>query len=170
MILNSFSIDFRTILCFRSVPCVHVDRYRSEEKSYVFSISELDRVSTRRFQKGFLKLEVNRTNDRLLFSVRLLGTSKFDLIESVCRPIAFETQNLTELYFCFPGPAFWGLINPEWSLCHKGMRQSPVNLDPDKLLYDPNLTELLVSRHRVSSSTRSRLRPTGWISRNEYTH
>lgn len=30
------------------------------------------------------------------------------------------------------------------------MRQSPVNLDPDKLLYDPNLTELLVSQHRVS--------------------
>lgn len=57
---------------------------------------------------------------------------------------------LNQIVFLFPGPAFWGLINPEWSLCNKGMRQSPVNLDPDKLLYDPNLTELLVSRHRVS--------------------
>lgn len=47
------------------------------------------------------------------------------------------------------GPAFWGLINPEWSLCNKGRRQSPVNLDPEKLLYDPNLTELHVDRQRV---------------------
>lgn len=53
-------------------------------------------------------------------------------------------------YACFPGPAFWGLINPEWSLCNKGRRQSPVNLDPEKLLYDPNLTELHVDRQRVS--------------------
>lgn len=54
------------------------------------------------------------------------------------------------IIWCFPGPAFWGLINPEWSLCNKGRRQSPVNLDPEKLLYDPNLTELHVDRQRVS--------------------
>lgn len=57
----------------------------------------------------------------------------------------------------FPGPAFWGLINPEWSLCNKGRRQSPVNLDPEKLLYDPNLTELNVDKHRVSHLFRLRL-------------
>ncbi len=26
------------------------------------------------------------------------------------------------------GPSFWGLINPDWSLCNGGMRQSPVNI------------------------------------------
>ncbi|XP_050722432.1 putative carbonic anhydrase-like protein 2 isoform X1 [Eriocheir sinensis] len=48
------------------------------------------------------------------------------------------------------GPQFWGLINPEWSLCTNGRRQSPVNLDPATLLYDPNLRQLHVDKHRVS--------------------
>ncbi|XP_066908130.1 carbonic anhydrase-related protein 10 [Halyomorpha halys] len=47
------------------------------------------------------------------------------------------------------GPAFWGRINPEWSLCHKGRRQSPVNLEPAKLLFDPNLRVLHMDRQRV---------------------
>jgi len=50
------------------------------------------------------------------------------------------------------GPAFWGLINPEWSLCNKGRRQSPVNLDPQRLLFDPNLRPLHIDKHRVSIS------------------
>ncbi|GFG34987.1 hypothetical protein Cfor_01092, partial [Coptotermes formosanus] len=49
-------------------------------------------------------------------------------------------------------PAFWGLINPEWSLCNKGRRQSPVNLEPSKLLFDPNLRLLHIDKHRVSGS------------------
>ncbi|XP_068907436.1 carbonic anhydrase-related protein 10 isoform X2 [Tenebrio molitor] len=47
------------------------------------------------------------------------------------------------------GPAFWGLINPEWSLCNKGRRQSPVNLEPNKLLFDPNLRPLHIDKHRI---------------------
>lgn len=47
------------------------------------------------------------------------------------------------------GPAFWGLINPEWSLCNKGRRQSPVNLEPSRLLFDPNLQPLHLDKHRV---------------------
>lgn len=54
------------------------------------------------------------------------------------------------MVFLFAGPAFWGLINPEWSLCNKGRRQSPVNLEPSKLLFDPNLRLLHVDKHRVS--------------------
>lgn len=48
------------------------------------------------------------------------------------------------------GPAFWGLINPEWSLCNKGRRQSPVNLEPQRLLFDPNLRPMHIDKHRVS--------------------
>ncbi|XP_073997738.1 carbonic anhydrase-related protein B isoform X3 [Rhodnius prolixus] len=48
------------------------------------------------------------------------------------------------------GPAFWGLINPEWSMCTKGRRQSPVNLEPNKLLFDPNLRVLHMDKHRVN--------------------
>ncbi|XP_021697212.1 carbonic anhydrase-related protein 10 [Aedes aegypti] len=50
------------------------------------------------------------------------------------------------------GPAFWGLINPEWSLCNKGRRQSPVNLEPQRLLFDPNLRTLHIDKHRISGS------------------
>lgn len=50
------------------------------------------------------------------------------------------------------GPAFWGLINPEWSLCNKGRRQSPVNLEPAKLLFDPNLRSLHIDKHRINGN------------------
>ncbi|XP_070502301.1 carbonic anhydrase-related protein 10 [Chironomus tepperi] len=50
------------------------------------------------------------------------------------------------------GPAFWGLINPEWSLCNKGRRQSPVNLEPQRLLFDPNLRPLHIDKHRISGT------------------
>ncbi|XP_054709252.1 carbonic anhydrase-related protein 10-like [Uloborus diversus] len=48
------------------------------------------------------------------------------------------------------GPDFWGLLNPEWSLCTKGRRQSPVDLNPEQILYDPYLRPLNISSHRVS--------------------
>lgn len=47
------------------------------------------------------------------------------------------------------GSSFWGLINPEWWLCHKGRRQSPINLEPSTLLFDPNLQPLHLDKHRV---------------------
>ena len=33
------------------------------------------------------------------------------------------------------GPAYWGLINPAWTMCNKGRAQSPVNIDPGKVNY-----------------------------------
>ena len=47
------------------------------------------------------------------------------------------------------GPDFWGLVNPEWYVCTKGKRQSPINIDPQKLLYDTNLRALRIDKHRV---------------------
>nr|KAF7429994.1 hypothetical protein H0235_006392 [Vespula pensylvanica] len=47
------------------------------------------------------------------------------------------------------GPSFWGLINPQWSLCSKGRRQSPINIEPDKLLFDPHLRPVHVDKHKV---------------------
>jgi hypothetical protein len=47
------------------------------------------------------------------------------------------------------GPGFWGLINPQWPLCTKGRRQSPINVEPDKLLYDPHLRPLHLDKHKV---------------------
>ena len=48
------------------------------------------------------------------------------------------------------GPSFWGLINPDWNLCFRGKRQSPVNIDPKQILYDANLPELKINDVKVT--------------------
>lgn len=48
---------------------------------------------------------------------------------------------------------FWGLINPVWNMCNKGRRQSPINIEPDKLLFDPYLRPLHIDKHKVVSSS-----------------
>ncbi|KAJ9590619.1 hypothetical protein L9F63_016389, partial [Diploptera punctata] len=49
-------------------------------------------------------------------------------------------------------PGFWGLINPQWPLCNKGRRQSPINVEPDKLLFDPFLRPVHLDKHKVSGT------------------
>lgn len=72
--------------------------------------------------------------------------------KSVNQSFRFDREYINGLFLIKwkPGPAFWGLINPEWSLCNKGRRQSPVNLEPQRLLFDPNLRPLHIDKHRVS--------------------
>ncbi|KAK6975356.1 carbonic anhydrase-related protein 10 [Biomphalaria glabrata] len=48
------------------------------------------------------------------------------------------------------GPNYWGLMNPGWSLCNKGHNQSPVNIDPKSLLFDPSLSPLEINGEAVS--------------------
>ncbi|XP_054260890.1 carbonic anhydrase-related protein 10-like isoform X2 [Macrosteles quadrilineatus] len=50
------------------------------------------------------------------------------------------------------GPEYWGRINPEWSLCNKGRRQSPINVEPHKLLFDPHLRHLDIDKHKISGT------------------
>nr|XP_027195079.1 carbonic anhydrase-related protein 10-like [Dermatophagoides pteronyssinus] len=40
------------------------------------------------------------------------------------------------------GPDFWGRLNPKWSHCSKGRRQSPIDIDTELLIYDPYLNEI----------------------------
>lgn len=49
------------------------------------------------------------------------------------------------------GPRFWGVINPAWGMCREGRRQSPINVDPKTLLFDPNLTPFTLDKVTVSS-------------------
>lgn len=48
------------------------------------------------------------------------------------------------------GPDYWGLMNTDWSLCSKGRRQSPVDIRPEQLLFDPTLEAIQFVGHRVS--------------------
>ena len=50
------------------------------------------------------------------------------------------------------GPSFWGLINPEWSLCNAGRKQSPVNIKPEKLLYDPTLEKIYIGQDKTNGN------------------
>ncbi|XP_053983700.1 carbonic anhydrase-related protein 10 isoform X1 [Hylaeus volcanicus] len=50
------------------------------------------------------------------------------------------------------GADFWGLINPQWPLCNKGRRQSPINIEPDKLLFDRHLRPVSIDKHEVSGN------------------
>lgn len=65
----------------------------------------------------------------------------------------FQIPHDMKTYFPFTGPSFWGLINPQWSLCSKGRRQSPINIEPDKLLFDPHLRPIHVDKHKVTTFT-----------------
>ncbi|KAI2801050.1 Carbonic anhydrase- protein 10 [Blomia tropicalis] len=48
------------------------------------------------------------------------------------------------------GPEFWGILNPDWFLCNKGHRQSPIDIKPGLLLYDPNLKSIFINKNRVN--------------------
>ncbi|XP_075676123.1 carbonic anhydrase-related protein 10-like isoform X2 [Dermatophagoides pteronyssinus] len=43
------------------------------------------------------------------------------------------------------GPDFWGRLNPRWSHCSKGQRQSPIDIDTSTLLYDPYLEPIKIN-------------------------
>jgi len=47
------------------------------------------------------------------------------------------------------GPAYWGLLNPTWTMCNKGRRQSPINLDPGSVYFDSKLKPLKVDKQEV---------------------
>lgn len=51
---------------------------------------------------------------------------------------------------CVTGPDYWGRVNHEWTLCSKGLYQSPVDISPRTLVYDPNLRPVRLDQHRVS--------------------
>jgi len=51
--------------------------------------------------------------------------------------------------WCTVGPDFWGLVNPEWILCSKGKRQSPISIDATTLLFDPYLAKLHIDPNKV---------------------
>uniref|UniRef100_A0A0N5AR35 Alpha-carbonic anhydrase domain-containing protein n=1 Tax=Syphacia muris TaxID=451379 RepID=A0A0N5AR35_9BILA len=56
------------------------------------------------------------------------------------------------IYPCILGPDFWGLINKEWKMCSVGRMQSPINIDPKVLLYDPNLTPVEMEPTKVDAT------------------
>ncbi|KAL5011775.1 hypothetical protein ScPMuIL_010326 [Solemya velum] len=51
-------------------------------------------------------------------------------------------------YEGFAGPDRWGEF---WSMCRDGKQQSPININPEELLYDPNLKHLEINpEHNIN--------------------
>ncbi|KAK0064680.1 carbonic anhydrase-like protein 1, partial [Biomphalaria pfeifferi] len=55
---------------------------------------------------------------------------------------ATETWSRWWSYEGISGPNYWGKTNPDWKLCKHGKQQSPINIEPSRLLFDPNLKHL----------------------------
>ncbi|VDM79133.1 unnamed protein product [Strongylus vulgaris] len=44
------------------------------------------------------------------------------------------------------GPQNWGLLFKPWTMCHNGKMQSPIDIPPDRLLFDPNMKPIHIDR------------------------
>lgn len=42
------------------------------------------------------------------------------------------------------GHGYWGVLNPNWQMCQRGKKQSPIDIKPENLVYDPSLEPLVV--------------------------
>lgn len=40
------------------------------------------------------------------------------------------------------GPTMWGSMNGEWFMCSRGKNQSPIDIEPNVLLFDPTLKHI----------------------------
>ncbi|VDO19098.1 unnamed protein product [Heligmosomoides polygyrus] len=56
------------------------------------------------------------------------------------------------IYPCVVGPDFWGLVNRDWRMCTAGQMQSPVNIDPAQLLFDPHLGQISIDDAHVEGT------------------
>ena len=63
-----------------------------------------------------------------------------------------NTDAFSLTYSLTTGTDFWGLLNPDWNLCNRGKRQSPINIDPQTLLFDPDLGAIRVEEARITGT------------------
>ncbi|GFS84746.1 putative carbonic anhydrase-like protein 2 [Nephila pilipes] len=52
-------------------------------------------------------------------------------------------------------PDYWGLLNPDWKLCNRGRRQSPIDIEPSILLYDPGMGNIEINREKVNGTLKN---------------
>lgn len=87
------------------------------------------------------------------FGVILMLTSFIDsLIWNIISESYIWLWNFFILILDIPGPDFWGRLNPKWSHCSRGRRQSPIDINPQLLLYDPSLLPINIRGDHVSWS------------------
>ncbi|KAE9551868.1 hypothetical protein FO519_004917 [Halicephalobus sp. NKZ332] len=84
-------------------------------------------------------------------SLRRIGVFKMTaavaLKSSESRTLMLATNMMPFLY----RPDFWGLVNKHWKMCTVGQLQSPINVDPSRLLFDPGLTPIHIGSQQVEA-------------------
>ena len=80
----------------------------------------------------------------------------------VMKMVMLTTVMITTTMILLTGPQHWGLINPSWRMCETGKFQSPIDIRPQSLLFDPNLRRMNV--HIPSSVSRLAGWLAGWLS------
>ncbi|GAU97944.1 hypothetical protein RvY_09162 [Ramazzottius varieornatus] len=70
----------------------------------------------------------------------------------LCFDQAFGSWDEWWTYDGISGPDIWGLYNQDWHLCAKGKYQSPVDIDPEHLLFDPKLPHLQIDQQKVTGN------------------
>ncbi|XP_076070911.1 carbonic anhydrase-related protein 10-like [Mytilus galloprovincialis] len=56
------------------------------------------------------------------------------------------------MYEGVSGPHYWGKINTKWILCSKGKNQSPINIEPKDLLFDPGLKHIKLTGKQINGT------------------
>ncbi|XP_047068690.1 alpha carbonic anhydrase 1, chloroplastic-like isoform X1 [Lolium rigidum] len=64
------------------------------------------------------------------------------LFTSFLTALACDTNGVEFGYFGSLGPKHWGRLNPNFTLCAKGMTQSPIDIRTDEVVYNPSLGRL----------------------------
>ncbi|KAL4230038.1 Carbonic anhydrase-related protein 10 [Mactra antiquata] len=50
------------------------------------------------------------------------------------------------------GPMMWGSMTNEWYMCSKGKNQSPIDIDPNMLLFDPTLKHIEIQGDMITGT------------------
>jgi len=98
--------------------------------------------------RSISKTSENTTWGRFAFTPKL--------IQVLLKQELFLSVRVTRYYspfvlflFNYTGPENWSR-NPDWYMCSRGQQQSPIDIKPDKLLYDQFLTPIRIDDHEVS--------------------